>query len=182
MKFINKITDFVENLEKRQFLQLVGGIFLALLLVCGLIIYFYYSKTNSLLRDIKNVNSKRTEARELLTRNLAVNQQREKVDEILKKDKNFKIGNYFNTLAEQQRLSTYVKDKQITTSDIEQGYTEIRLSVSIKNINMKQLVDLLEKIENNERVFTKKLDINKSEKLPVIDVDIVIATLEAKPE
>ena len=85
MKFINKIIDFVENLDRRQFLQLVGGIFLVLLLVCGLIIYFYYSKTNSLLKDIRNVNSKRTDARELLTRNLAVNQQREKVDEIKKR-------------------------------------------------------------------------------------------------
>ncbi len=45
-------------------------------------------------------------------------------------------------------------------------------------MTMQQLVDLLYKIEQNERVYTKDLKITKKSKSPTIDVSLVIATLE----
>ena len=56
---------------------------------------------------------------------------------------------------------------------------EIKLDVSFGDINMKELVELLYKIEQNERVYTKDLKITKNLKKPSIDVSMVIATFEA---
>lgn len=184
MKFFDKIFDFLNDLSEKNFIHFIV-IFLAFVAgLCGVIIYKYYSSSSDQIKQIRTINNLRTEAKDLLERNLAIKKQQEKVDEILNKDKNFKIINYFDTLTKELRLNNYIneKSKQINISDVEskQNYSEIRLSVKIQNINMKQLTGLLEKIENNERVFIKKLDINKSEKLPAIDADLTIATLEEK--
>ena len=148
----------------------------------ALVIYKYYSNMNSLIKQINFTNAMRNETKELLARNLAVKKQKEKVDEVLDSDKNFRIMHYFDDLTKQLRISQYVKEDKQINIESKQDYNEIALTAKINNINMKQLVDLLQSIENKEIVFTKKLDITKSEKLPVIDVDIVIATLQAKTE
>lgn len=184
MKIFNKIFDFFNKFSEKKFIQFIIIFLVFITTLCGIIIYKYYSNTNNLVKQIKSINNLRIEAKDLLERNLAIKNQQEKVDEILTKDKNFKIINYFETLTKELRLNNYIneKSKQISISDVEskQNYSEIRLNVKIQNINMKQLTDLLEKIENNERVFIKKLEINKSEKLPTIDADLTIATLEEK--
>jgi hypothetical protein len=183
-KILNNIFNFFENLNHKEIIKLIIIILSTIILISGFLIYRYYSNTNSLLKQINYNNVMRSETKELLTRNLAVKQQQEKVDEILTKDKTFKLMQYFDELAQELRLTHYVKNKQINISDIDskQDYNEVTLSVNINNINMKQLTDLLLKIENNERVFIKKLEITKSDKLPVIDVNIMIATLQSKTE
>ena len=71
------------------------------------------------------------------------------------------------------------KEADWSTQELVPGYTEIKLDVGLSGLNMKQLVDLLYKIEQNERVYTKDLKIIKNLKSPTIDVTLVIATFEA---
>jgi type II secretory pathway component PulM len=47
---------------------------------------------------------------------------------------------------------------------------------------MKQLVDLLQELEQNNRIDIKNLDITKSKKQATIDVQIIITTLQQKIE
>ncbi len=50
----------------------------------------------------------------------------------------------------------------------------------MSGINMRQLVELLDSIESNERVYMIDLEILNSQKNKAIDVNMTIATLKLK--
>ena len=53
--------------------------------------------------------------------------------------------------------------------------------MSLTGITMQELVDLLyNKIQNNNKIYTKELSITKTSQSPTIDVTLVIATLVRK--
>jgi ribosomal protein S17E len=59
----------------------------------------------------------------------------------------------------------------------------VLLNAKFDTMNMRQLCELLDAVEQNKRIYTKELEIIKSKKVPnTIDVNLTIATLQAKPE
>ncbi len=63
----------------------------------------------------------------------------------------------------------------------DEHYSETVANYQLAGISMKQLTQFLDEIDENQRVFTKELEITKSKKVPrAIDVGIVVATLMPK--
>lgn len=181
MKILQPIIDFIKNLDKKQYYR-YGILFLsATALILGIMIYVYFSKVNTLRQKIKRINIQRENTRAILEKHERVIQQKIRVDEILEKDKNFKIKQYVPLVIQELNLTQYLsKIGEVTDEDLNNGYIEERLDVYFNNMTMKNIVDLLNALEKNERIYTKELSINKTLKSPVLDVTIVIATLQIK--
>lgn len=175
-----RVRNFFRSLEPQEVYKYTALILAIILLISGLILWRYYAGVQSLQRKLGLLNKQRLETRSLLEKNDYVLQQQIRVDEILERDKNFKIKEYFISVVQKLGLANLIsKDPEITSNELVNGYTEIKLDVSLSSMNMKQLVDLLYNIEQNERVYTKDLKITKSLRTQTIDVSLVIATFEA---
>jgi len=176
----NKIIDFIKSFdekEQQRFMVITGSV---ILLFVGIFMYRYYSNISQLQKRLHHVNQQREAARVILEQYDAVLQQQAKVAEILEQDKNFKIKQYLASVLQSLNLASLMsKDPEISSHDLVDGYSEIKLDASFTGMNMKQLINLLMVIEQNERVYIKDLKITKSRNTPTIDVSLVIATFEA---
>ena len=101
---------------------------------------------------------------------------------MLAEDPEFKLAEYLETVLSSVNLSERKDISQPPRAiDIDDKYTENILEFTLNDINMKQLVEFLVAIENNRRVYTKKLEITKSKTTPnSLEVHITIATLFPK--
>lgn len=177
---LERIRSFVQELDRKKFYYALGG-FLAFfsLLIAGLIFY-QNKKITNLTQRIKRVNSLRQEVKALIAQHGLVKQQQMAVDAILEKDANFKIAQYFESLVKELKATKNLEPSSnpITENSLNNGYTEKQLERSFKDMDMKQVTDLLYAIEKNDRVYTKELKLAKDPKTGKLHVSLTIATLE----
>jgi len=117
----------------------------------------------------------------MLTEARKVELQREQVNAMLAQDPDFKIGKYLSDLL----ISFHIAEKKREPSSTvrEDGYQEVSMYTELANMNMKQLTELLDKIEQNKRVYLKTINIVKAKgKADAIDVALTIGTLQSKAE
>jgi hypothetical protein len=182
LEIINKIQSFFESITEKQFFRytiiVLGCI---LVLACG-IIYYYYRSITSLEEQLEDTNSMRQEVKKILDKASHVQQQRAEVDKIIKENEDFLIRDYFNKLLEEMHLIDNLGGElQIETVDREDNYREVSLRSEFVGLTMKELVELLQAIEQKKIIYTKSLDIIKSKKIAhTIDVNLTIATLQPK--
>ncbi len=184
MNILVKFRDFIYAREEKEIYTYIGIIIGIVVLIMGILLYTYTSRASNWQTKIKRINKQREETRTILQKYEMVKQQKTEVDTILAKDSSFKIKEYFTGVITELGLTPYntkpaeVSEPQDLTSD----YAEIKLDAGFTELTTKQLTDLLYKIEQNERVYTKELVITKALKTPTIDVTLVIATLQPKAE
>lgn len=151
--------------------------------LCVLIIFYYYSSISSLQKKIKNINASREEVLAILEKHQLIKQQQAIVEEILSKDPNFKIAGTFEKLLQELNLTDKKVADTINTIDLEENYRRSELTTNFEGMTMQELTMLLEKIEQNPRIATNRLEITKSKKKPKsIDVVLSISTLLPKIE
>ncbi len=182
MEMLEKIASFIENIETKKFYLYAGVIIGSIFLFSAVIVFYHYRQVNYFKSQIDEINDLReVDVRTILTRAQRVQQQRAEVDAMLAEDVNFKIGGYFKDLLTE--LNLLDKQEIETTSQIERedNYRESILNTKFVDMNMKQLTELLSKIEQNRRIYSKELEITKSKKKPdALEVSITIATLQPK--
>ena len=186
MVFVEKIRAFFDSTETKTFYQYMIGYGVGCLLLFGIIIYYFYSTTNLLQKKIKTVNKARTEeVLTILESAQSIEQQRATVEAILSQIPDFKIAGYFKDLL----IKLNLKNKEIqeaestSTTDREDNYRETELNAKFEDMSMKELTELLQAIEQNPRISTKRLEITKAKKKPkTIEVQITITTLLPKIE
>ena len=184
MAIIEKIRTFVEAIETKDFYKYISLFLFGVTLIASNIVFQYYRKVKYWKEKIKIINELREDDVKIIREKAQhVQQQRAEVNTILAEDEDFKIGGYFKNLL----TKLYLTDKKITEEtaqiDREDNYRESELNAKFEDMNMKQLAELLQKIEQNKRIFNKKLEITKSKKNPgTIEVQITIATLLPETE
>jgi len=183
MTFLEPIKAFFNKIDSKTFLYSIGGYFGACMLLLTIMIFYYYSSIHSLHKKIKSLNSTREEVLAILETAELVKQQRLMVEETLAKDTDFKIGGYFKNLL----INLNLKDKEIaeetSTSDLEENYRKSELNAKFEDMTMKDLTELLQKIEQNSRIAVERLEITKSKKKPkTIEANLTISTLLPKIE
>lgn len=183
MNIVTRMKDWILNLDEREFYQFCAAFIGSLMALVLLFLYMRYSSSSSSYDRLKRINQLRTEARQLLQEHESVLQQQREVDALLAKDPAFLIKEYFLGIMRELRLEqTMTKPAEVSEpQELSKGYNEIKLEASCSDLNMRQLTDLLYKIEQNERIYTKELVITKATKTPTIDVTLVIATLQQQP-
>ena len=145
------------------------------------IVYSFYSNVGYYKKQIQSINNEREEIQELLEKAALIKEQKQDVNAMLEDDPNFKIAGYFKDVLAQLQL-TNKKDSETTIPERgEQDYDERILSAEFSNMNMKELSELLNEFEQNKRVYTKELVMQKSnKKTPSLKVQLTIATLEPR--
>lgn len=177
------VKNFLRDLEGQSFSRFSALFFgVVLVFVAALFAYYYYA-VSGLERKMRRVNQQREEARVILQEHALVQKQRAEVDAILAKEKDFRIAQYFPSIVSELGLTKDVSKEPATTQhDLNNGYSETQLDAGFKELDMKQVAELLYKIEQNDRVYTKNIMILKPPKASKLDVTLTIATLQPKTE
>jgi hypothetical protein len=183
MNVLEKVHTYFEQLDTKAFRNyaLTAG-----LIYLGLICFFLYrhiSSVRSLQQRMGYLNVQRQDMQVLLARYGVVKNQQTEVDKLLEKDKDFKIGGFFNTILNTLGIAK-LKSREPETSKelLDNGYTEVKLYASFNAMDMKTIATLLDKLEQNARIYTKEVEVYKPNGATTLNLNLIIATLEPKTE
>lgn len=179
MTFLEKIRDAIKEWETRDALLYLGAFLTGLVILFGLTIYLHYRKVSYYQTALKSVENMRNQTKKIISDFKAVTAQKEKVEEILAQNKNFRVGEAYQLILEKTGLISRQTDQSTPTSgETTSGKTEIFVTSHLAGINMKQLTDLLVDIAEIPQMYVKDLVIKKNPTSPAVDIDITVATLE----
>lgn len=183
MSFLLRFKLFLDEFEQKNFYRVIAVVVAILVLFFGFLWYMHSNKTAFLQKELKRVNKERIRARDLLEQHNRVEAQKAVVDKVLSEEKSFKILEFANNILQESNLQRKLS-KPLELSepqDLGNNYNELRLEISLTNMTMQELVNLLyNKIQNNNKIYTKELTITKPSQSPTFDVTLVIATLVRK--
>lgn len=178
MNMLMNILNQVLHTSERQFKKYVLILLSAIMIGFLFITWRYYTGVAFYKKKILLLNGIREEARALRQSMIQVQTQRARVNEMLQEEADFKIAGYFNNLLGSLNLIDNKKTEETSQIDREDNYRESELVVSLTNMNMKELAELLYQLEQKKRIYIKKLDIEKSKKNKnQLDIMLIIATL-----
>lgn len=182
MTQLEKLKQYLYELDERTLYRYFIAFLASVATIMGLVVLLQYRAIKGITKNIKSLNAQRIEAQEILTRFQQVTHQKEAVESVLEKDKSFRIVGYVDTLLNNLQLSRNKGAYQPTTEPLEghDSYDEVTLIVPLTEITMRNLAELLNEIEKNERIYIKQLEIAKSQTRPAIDVTITLATLQTR--
>ncbi|MEX0940324.1 MAG: hypothetical protein WDZ41_03115 [Candidatus Babeliales bacterium] len=183
MIVLDQIRQFILNLDSKQFQRYLIIILSIILCLIGIVIYRYYSSISFYKKRIYQINQQRRTVKEILERFEIVKKQQTEVNTLLEKDRDFKIAGYFNNVINKLGISqNKTREPETSSEELDNGYTEIKLFASFSNMNMQRLTELLDTLEQNERIYTKEIEVYKPDQEATININILIATLEPKTE
>ena len=178
--FLDSLRDFIRSLDRKEFILYTSLYIGLIVLVVGGIIVRHMYLIQDAQSKIKQLNNARRDVQHILTKFTQVDQQRKKIDILLNKDKNFYIQKYFQGLKQKANLSSVTE--KLSKQKIEEGYLEESLSVTLNQVTTKQLCELLQDIEEEQRIYIKFVEITKTGSAKKINVSMAIATLIPQSE
>jgi hypothetical protein len=176
------LKNLLGSLDDRQIRILSAASILIFFVAMSTTLYVALRRVDTSERRIKKINQLRDQAKKILTRHAIVKKQQAEVNTVLDRDRSFKIKEFFTTIISELSLgNSLTKQPEVTDpQDLGNGYSEIKLDASFTGLSTQQLVDLLYKIEQSERIYTKEVIVTKAQKSPTLDLAIVLATLQQK--
>ncbi len=165
-----KINNFINKFE----IVIILIFFTIALSLSFLIIYFNILAKNNFAK----INKQRTELATIFGKWENIKNQQKKVEANISKDKNFKLGYYAAKIIKEQNLKSTSIGSPIIQPAPSINYEEVAIIININQSTTEELVELLKKIEANELVYIKKIDITPQNK--IISYSIVLATLQPK--
>lgn len=180
-QWLQKIFLYLQDIDRRSFYQWAGVFFLLLGSLTLFLLYYNRRTINNLTSQIKKINRLRDKVKIIVEKNSSVEKQHKEVDEILSESPNFKIRKYFIDLLENRGLKADTIETSEVTNVVDNRYDDITARSKLTNLTTKELAELLEAIEGNERVHIKNVEIIQK-KPRSIDVTLTIATLLKKVE
>ncbi len=184
MTLTEKLREVLESMNEKQFFTYVAaatGLFILFIMAS---LFFFYRSNSYLYGEIKKLNMERKgDIRKLLIKAEHIQQQKKEVQDLIQQDPGFLLNQFLDTTLNTAHLT---EKKEVTgrliTQDLpDESLSEQRLEVTLNTINMRELVEFLALIEDNKRVYIKKLDIAKSKTTPnTLEVVIGLATLIPK--
>jgi hypothetical protein len=182
MNIIEKVKEFLDSLDAKKFYTYIGAFFGIITLVLIFLVYRFYANVWDYQRQIRLTNDMRIEVQALIEKAARVKKQQKDVNEMLEADPNFKIAGYFQTVLAQLGLSNKEESNTVTTQERgEQEYNESILTAKFIDMTMQEVSELLNVLEQNKRIYTKSLELQKSRKSNrTIEVQLTIATLQPR--
>ena len=179
-QWIKTYLEKIEATEPKKIFHIIIGIIIAMSLITVFYGWRYITVTRQLNRALRVLNDQREEARILREKMLRVHNQRTAVDQMLAQEPDFKIGGYVALLLQKLKLTDKKRAEETSQTDVQENYRETEIMLKLSDMNMHLLVELLYAIEQKQRIYIKRLEIERSKKQPSsIDVQLAIATLIA---
>jgi hypothetical protein len=181
MEFLDSLRDYIKNVEDRDLYKYVAIFFGALFLLFGLLAYFHYNRLNKYANEIKKVDSARNQTKKLLKDYKVVQAQKQRTEEILAQNPNFRIGEAYQSIIQKSGLAGKLQDQSApTTGESFADKIEMQVNSQFTGLSMKQVTDLLAEIAATPQLYTKELTIKKVPNMSAVDVNITVATLEPR--
>ncbi len=179
MIFLDSIRNFIQNLDRKEMMR-YGLLYVGICLACvaGIIIR-YYMINQEWSQKLQQLNKARGQIQQIFTNFNAVQQQKNKVDEALKQNKNFNIQQYFQNLMNQQRLASQATSK-FSYEKLPNGYIQESLAINLSQINTQQLCELIVAIENQPLMYIISVDITHVPQAKKINVSLIVGTLRSE--
>lgn len=180
MKFIERVQHYIDTLDARGFLiyaAVIGGIIFAL---SGMILLWRSYSLSSAFEQLEELNESREKVRAILTRNKQVEQEKKHIDSIINQSPDFNLIEYVTAVLTSFGIKQTRETLETVRTDI---YEERDLRVDIEEIDTKQLTEILQTLQDNERVTVKEVNIKRGKDrgmATTIDVTIIIAALYKK--
>lgn len=184
IKQINELLNYLENLNKKNFDRLLVISATTIALIISLIfIYVYRTNSNTLFR-INNLQNLTKKANVVRQKYQEIQEERSRVIELLKKEKDFEIKSFFEKFCIDHKVKPE-SDWATPSNPIEENAAleEISLKATFKNQTMETLVNFLSDLTKNEMIYVKNLKITKEQKSgtkKTITFEIIIATLKSR--
>lgn len=179
MKFFDSLRDKIKYADDKELFQYLGIFSGVICLLFALLFYFHYSRVHWYTGQLKQLNSWRGQTRQILSDAKMVKLQQEQVEEILAKDKEFRIGQAYQSIVRSGNLTSKLVDQSIpTTGESISGKTEVLITSQLRGLSMKEVTDFLVLIAQVPQLYTKELTIKRTSGRSTVDVDITVATLE----
>lgn len=182
MNILEKIKELLDSLDIKDFYKYIGALLATIALILLFLIYRFYSNVWDIQKQLRLTNDQRGEVQTLLEKAARVKKQQKDVNAMLEADPNFKIAGYFQGILAQLGLTNKEESNTVTTQERgEQEYNESILSAKFIDMTMREVSELLNVLEQNKRIYTKNLEIQKSRKSNrTIEVQLTIATLQPR--
>lgn len=184
LKQINDLISYVESLSKKQFERLFIIAVASLIFLISLISFFIYRTSSKILVEINNLQNLTKKAATVKQKYLEIQQERNRVLDLLEKEKDFEIKSFFEKFCMDHKLKPE-SDWATPTNAIEGNdmLEEISLRAIFRNQTMESLLKFLEDLSKNPMVYVKNLRISKetsSGAKKTISFEITIATLKSR--
>lgn len=178
------ISSAFTQLNQQKKYMVLGGILGTLILFFAFLSYRHFSIIADYKQRFQRVNELRKQAKVLLEKNEQVKRQQEYVQDIITKDRTFRIKEFFISTLQELGLARFSSKDPVVREpeDIDEQFAEITLDASFAGLTMKEVATLLFALEKNERIYCKEITITKALKTPTLDVSLLIATLQEKVE
>jgi len=177
---LQQLKTYIDRLNEKKFLMYSSIVLGSLvLLIAFMMTYFFWARANR-RNELEEINIERsTQVKRILLKAQQLQKQRQEVDAMLQKDPDFKIGGYVDNVLNNLGLSNKkTMESAPTTTELSTKYAESAIEITLNDINMSQLINLIVEIESEKRVYIKKLEIGCSKmSARALEVNITIATL-----
>lgn len=178
---LEPIRHYIMSLERQRLYRFMAGAIGTILVMVIFVLYMRYSYMEEGMARIADINNERERVQAIVSGAERVKKQRAEVDAMLTKDPDFKISAYLEDVLRKLRLSDKTTIGEHSQIERENGYRESTRKIRLTGMNMKELCELLHELEQNERIYTKELEIARSSRQPqTIDVMLSVATLEPR--
>lgn len=180
MKILEPLEQSIIQLDAKTFRNYLIAFFVLLTLILGIILYRYYSSVSYIRKNIRRINEERERVKDIALSYELVKEQQRLVEALVKKNPNFKILGYFDTILTQHKLVNNLVRKPETRppTQLDTGHTEVTLIANLTGLNMKTIAELLDTLERNERINIKEIEITKPTNGRTVNLNLTIATIE----
>jgi hypothetical protein len=179
MDVLTRIKQTLKTADTRELLLYLGSVFAALTLIMALLVYVHLRRRNYYIRQLGTIDQQRKKTRTLISDYKFVTQRQTEVEEILNKDKNFRIEPvYTQVLQKLGLLKNQPEEPTATSTEEVKGTTERVLTSHLSNMSMRQLTELLSALADIKQIYPKELTITKVPNTQAVTVDLTIATLQ----
>jgi len=179
MSVLDSLRDSIKYSEPKELLKYLGIGGGAFLVFFAVLIGFHYRRVAWHTGQIAQLETWRKQTQTIVRNAKIAKAQQQEVEEILAKDKDFRIGESYQSIIRSSGLSQRLVDKsEPTTGESISGRTEVQITSKLKGLSMKDVTDLLVQIAQVPQLYTKEVTIKKSPGNQTVDIDIIVATLE----
>ncbi len=175
----DSIRDFIRNLDRKEMMKwsaLYLGICMSMIIM---IIIRHVMISNELYQKTLLLNKSRSHIQQILTKFQVVQEQKNKIDDLLNKNKTFNIQKFLQELIMHQNLTSQIT-KQFSHEKLPNGYIQESMAISCTQITTQQLCQFIQAIEQQPMTYITFVDITNMPQTKKINVSMTIATLQAE--
>jgi len=179
MIILDSIRDRISSFEQKELFRFC--VLFLVICVCveiGIMVRHVYVQ-QEMQAKVVQLNKSRQALQTILTHYQVVQQQKNKVDLALKQNKTFNIQKFFQELAQKYDV-TAQSTVSFKRQKLPNGYFEESLLVTVNQIDMRTLCEILLDIEQESIVYTVSVDIAKATTARKINLTVSIATLRSE--